>query len=589
MNKITITIGIAICVFVLGGCASVPIGQSPVYQKVEGSFYSQVISNLSNEGSGELSGQGAPLSFGENYARFCTASLLGDKQLNNYLEGIVKQLLAGTPWQDMSYHVVVVVDKSYSAYSYPDGTIVLTLPLLLEINSEDELAMILGHEMSHVILKHHKSDWFVDYQKSIVGAGDVSLDIFKGIQKQVPKAEEVNTNDAKKVLRRLSVVKQVSTDVVFPSWLRTQEQEADLLGFDLMVKAGYNLDEAFAVFDKLNQLNQKVEAEEKLIDQLEDTLSAQVGTLLAGEFSLDSLKKTGEEIFLDPFKKKLKRDHPEYDKRVEFLLNYCDREYASVDYPTPAQKAWDKLVNNKTRQSRFAIYKSAFAIDSQVKTGDTEGAVAAKDKLEESAFKKDPYIQQVLAGVLQAEGKTVKAIAALEVAVSDSRCGYPVYDELANLLGSAGHPGKAAEILAKADGTFEAMPAVQVGRIYWTRQSGDTKEATKMTYSCKLKYPDFATQCEEKNEAEVVAHTKINIKGSQQNARSLSRGDIKSLQVILNNLGYSVGNPDGLIGPRTAEGIKKFQKKNGLDCSGKFDSETVIKLHECEGQNKNKA
>jgi localization factor PodJL len=49
-------------------------------------------------------------------------------------------------------------------------------------------------------------------------------------------------------------------------------------------------------------------------------------------------------------------------------------------------------------------------------------------------------------------------------------------------------------------------------------------------------------------------------------------------QTLLNRLGYDVGMPDGLMGTRTREAIKSFERKNGLEETGKVTVPLVTKL-----------
>ena len=50
---------------------------------------------------------------------------------------------------------------------------------------------------------------------------------------------------------------------------------------------------------------------------------------------------------------------------------------------------------------------------------------------------------------------------------------------------------------------------------------------------------------------------------------------IKSVQTILNALGYNCGNADGVMGNQTIAAIKKFQSDQGLDATGKINSELL--------------
>lgn len=58
---------------------------------------------------------------------------------------------------------------------------------------------------------------------------------------------------------------------------------------------------------------------------------------------------------------------------------------------------------------------------------------------------------------------------------------------------------------------------------------------------------------------------------------------ITRAQSLLNKLGYDAGAPDGLIGARTREAIKSFERKNGLEETGKVTIPLVTKLERLAG------
>jgi localization factor PodJL len=53
---------------------------------------------------------------------------------------------------------------------------------------------------------------------------------------------------------------------------------------------------------------------------------------------------------------------------------------------------------------------------------------------------------------------------------------------------------------------------------------------------------------------------------------------VKSVQMALNTLGYEVGTPDGLAGPRTAEAIKSFERATGMTESGAINPRLLAVL-----------
>lgn len=61
----------------------------------------------------------------------------------------------------------------------------------------------------------------------------------------------------------------------------------------------------------------------------------------------------------------------------------------------------------------------------------------------------------------------------------------------------------------------------------------------------------------------------------QMTEHSLNTNQISELQKLLNDKGYNVGEPDGMMGPSTTAAIQKFQLDNKLTSTGTPDAETL--------------
>src|SRR5436305_15295416 len=89
--------------------------------------------------------------------------LYGDPGLETYLEEVVGRLnppaMAANP--AVQYRVRVIEDSTLNAFAYPHGSIYVHTGLLARMEDEDELATVLGHEMSHVEYRH-----MLRYQRS---------------------------------------------------------------------------------------------------------------------------------------------------------------------------------------------------------------------------------------------------------------------------------------------------------------------------------------------------------------------------------------------------------------------------------------
>ena len=66
--------------------------------------------------------------------------------------------------------------------------------------------------------------------------------------------------------------------------------------------------------------------------------------------------------------------------------------------------------------------------------------------------------------------------------------------------------------------------------------------------------------------------------GLQGGSVSLSQSEIREAQMKLNQKGFNVGKPDGVMGPRTRDGLAQFQRQEGLQETGDIDRQTADAL-----------
>jgi len=60
---------------------------------------------------------------------------------------------------------------------------------------------------------------------------------------------------------------------------------------------------------------------------------------------------------------------------------------------------------------------------------------------------------------------------------------------------------------------------------------------------------------------------------------TLSKAEIIKIQIKLNSLNYKCGIPDGIIGKKTVNAVKSFQKDNFLEVNGILNNETIYKIN----------
>ena len=140
---------------------------------------------------------------------------------NSYVQCVARAITreVGGSWE-----VVVFKDEDANAFALPGRKIGVNTGLLKVAENQDQLATVIGHEVMHVLSNHSNervSQKFAVEQ----GLGLISA------------AASPQTGTGKTLMGLLGVGAQFG--VLLP-YNRIQESEADLLGLDLMAKAGFD-------------------------------------------------------------------------------------------------------------------------------------------------------------------------------------------------------------------------------------------------------------------------------------------------------------------------------------------------------------
>jgi predicted Zn-dependent protease len=77
-----------------------------------------------------------------------------DPELQTYVEQVGKRLAAKSDRRDLIYRFTVLDSSEVNAFATPGGYIYITRGILAYLNSEAELAAVLGHEIGHVTARH---------------------------------------------------------------------------------------------------------------------------------------------------------------------------------------------------------------------------------------------------------------------------------------------------------------------------------------------------------------------------------------------------------------------------------------------------
>lgn len=168
-----------------------------------------------------------------------------DAALQTYVNGVGQRVATHGHRPGLSYRFTVLDSPETNAFALPGGYIYITRGMLAYLNSEAELAAVLGHEVGHVTARHSVRQQSTA-QVTSLGAG--LLSIF------VPQLGQVGRQ----------AVSLLGTALV-RGYGREHELEADRLGAEYLARSGYDPN---AVIDVLRTLKAQ-EALDQQLAQLE--------------------------------------------------------------------------------------------------------------------------------------------------------------------------------------------------------------------------------------------------------------------------------------------------------------------------------
>ena len=165
--------------------------------------------------------------------------LLRDAQVSESVDGIGRRLVAAIPTErrvpEFRYSFTVTNLKEINAFALPGGPMFINRGMLEAAKTEAEAAGVMAHELSHVVLRHGTAQ-ATAATKFQVGqvAGQILGAIIGGNAGQV-----------------IAQGSQFGLGTYFLKYSREFESESDLLGAQLLARAGYDPREMANMFKTL--------------------------------------------------------------------------------------------------------------------------------------------------------------------------------------------------------------------------------------------------------------------------------------------------------------------------------------------------
>jgi predicted Zn-dependent protease len=161
-----------------------------------------------------------------------------DEKLQAYVETVGKKLAAVSERPDLDWHFTLLDDTTVNAFAVPGGYIYVTRGILAQLDSEAELAGVLGHEIGHVTARHSVNQ----LSKAQLLSGIVTAGMLLSPE-----------------LAQLGDVAQQALGLMFMKFSREDEKQSDDLGVRYMQLAGYDPHVMPEVFEMLRRVSESSE------------------------------------------------------------------------------------------------------------------------------------------------------------------------------------------------------------------------------------------------------------------------------------------------------------------------------------------
>ena len=165
-----------------------------------------------------------------------------NKKRTARVKRIANKLIATTPvfrpdakqWQ---WEVNVITDDTVNAWCMPGGKIVVYSGIIDKLKlTDDELAMVIGHEIIHALREHSREQ----QSREMIKGGLLTVAAILGADRGT-----------------LALGNTIANLGISLPFNREQETEADDFGLELAFRAGYNPDAAVSVWKKMAKLGGK--------------------------------------------------------------------------------------------------------------------------------------------------------------------------------------------------------------------------------------------------------------------------------------------------------------------------------------------
>ena len=469
--------------------------------------------------------------------------LVAADSLEQYANGILDKLKAASGIPGLPGKVYLSATDDLAAVTTADGNIFIGYRWFENLNSssykygqEDTLAALLAHELGHIALGHHNSDFFANAGKWAQRYYAQGMTLKGALEKKLEGTgalPERATNN----LKKMQYMVELMDGMLHPAWKRGQEEDADAFAVDLTKATGYSYQEGAKRFLELNnsvELTQKERRDARLKAMRADVdASFKEGKVDAAITGITG--QLGEQL-----QGLLGATHPDPEARMAKLSSYVAKFYPASwyeDAEATVSTDYRRVALDKRNVALFEMYNNAFELEnmfSSMKPEDMKAAVLLGEKFTRKIGLADVnrnnwllfygYARAVrftseLAPEMAAQlstpasakrGKRSKAAAPLDPVVqlalradelqnalvaSEAAMSFKPYDDSIQSALKAGHRDRALALLATTDKKFQLARSTLPRTISLYGQANQAERVKELVTYCHTTYIDMRDEC----------------------------------------------------------------------------------------------
>jgi len=155
-------------------------------------------------------------------------------ELRARLKTVVEKVGKNSDRPDLVFRAEIVDTPDFNAFAVPGGFVYVHRGLLEKVNSEDELASVMAHEIAHVAARHSASQIS---KNQVLNIGILAASVATG-----------------GAIDNFGSLVNIGSVMAFSKFSRDDEREADRFGLKYMTKAGYNPEASIGVMKQIQAL-----------------------------------------------------------------------------------------------------------------------------------------------------------------------------------------------------------------------------------------------------------------------------------------------------------------------------------------------